>query len=51
MTQTLAEQFSGIDKALQDGLVLRAFRSRGGLRVVRIEVPNTPESERNLKAY
>jgi len=31
------QTLEGIDKALQDGLVVRAFRSGGGLRVVRIE--------------
>ncbi len=44
------KQFSGIDQALNDGLVLRAFRSGSGLRFVRIEVPNKPESKENLKA-
>ena len=44
-------KFAGIQKALDDGLQVRAFRSGGGLRVVRIEKHNAPESNRNLKAY
>ena len=31
------QTLEGIDQALQDGKILRAFRSGGGLRVVRIE--------------
>ena len=44
------KQFVGIDRALKDGLVVRAFRSGGGLRVVRIEEANKPESKKSLKA-
>ena len=40
------KQLSGIDKALNEGLELRAFRSGGGLRVIRIEDKNE-----NLKGY
>ncbi len=42
--------FAGIDKALSDGLALRAFTSGGGLRVVRIEVPDK-ERRGQLRAY
>ncbi|MBI4153798.1 hypothetical protein HY501_00525 [Candidatus Woesearchaeota archaeon] len=34
---TKKQTFEGIDRALHDGKILRAFRSSAGLRVVRIE--------------
>jgi hypothetical protein len=40
----------GIDKALQEGYILRAFRSGGGLRVVRIET-EFGKGEGELKGY
>ena len=54
--EKLKKQFAGIDKALkEDGLTLRVFRSRKGLKVVRIEehVEGFPQSARDgkLRAY
>jgi len=44
------QDLSGIDKALGEGFILRAFRSGGGLRVVRIE-GESEDRDGELKGY